>query len=335
MNVPLAEIGRSIRRVLIVVLSVSPISTFTCTSLAEGQQNAAPGSASQGSIREVVKDFVGRGPTISADGRFLAYAGSDNTIHVRELATGDDRRLSRLPTDTSRPNGRLTFSPDGKMVAWGWQEQPGGHPQLRVVSIDGAPLNIPYNSEQWPGLGPWGNWSVDGKQILALAIKVPLNVPFTRRIALVSVTDGAIRSLKTLPWEANPSGLSLSPDGRFIVYDYPDQEGSANRDIFMLPTDGSEAVPLVAQATDDHQPFFAPGGGGVLFLSRQPINPDRVAAWFVPVANGNTAGQPVLLNPDLGTNAAPIGFTQKGSFYYRRGAAILVMERFLPANTSR
>jgi Tol biopolymer transport system component len=280
-------------------------------------------------------NFVGRGPAVSFDGQYLAYAGTDNTVRIRDLGSGVDRPLTTVPADTSRPNGRFAFSPDGKMIAWGWQERPGDHPQLRLVSVDGSPLNIPYNRDEWPGVGPWGNWSSDGKQILTLDLKLPRIVPHTRRIALVSVTDGSIHSLKTLPWEANPSGLSLSPDGRHIVYDYPAVEGSTDRDVFILPTDGGEAVPLVARSADDHQPFFAPDGRGVLFLSQEPGNGSSGSAWFVPVANGKAAGQPELLNPDLGPDAIPIGFTRNGSFYYRRGAAILVMERFLPSRTSR
>jgi dipeptidyl aminopeptidase/acylaminoacyl peptidase len=214
------------------------------------------------------------------------------------------------------------------MVAWGWQERPDGHPQLRLVSIDGALLNIPYNRDQWPGVGPWG-WSADGKEILALAIK-SLNVPRTRLIALVSVTDGSIRTLKTLPWEVNPSGLNLSPDGRYVVYDYPVEEGSTDRDIFILPTDGSEDVRLVARAADDHQPFFTPDGRGVLFLSRPSPNAAGKGAWFVPVANGRAAGRPERLDLDLRPEDIPIGFTRNGSFYVRRGPAVIAIDRLLP-----
>lgn len=298
------------------------------TPIAGRHQNAASASPdTRRVIREALTGFDGRGPSISPDGRYLAYAGSDNAVHVRDLTNGVDRRLTPLPTDTSRPNGRFAFSPDGKVLAWGWQELPGAHPQLRLVSMDGSPLNIPYSRDQWPGVGPWGNWSSDGKEILTLAITFQRSIPHTRRIALVRVTDGSIRSVKTLPWEANPSGLSLSPDGRHIVYDYPAEEGSSDRDIFMLPTDGGEEVRLVARPADDRQPFFTPDGRGVLFFGN--------GAWLVPVAKGKAAGPPVLLNPDLGPDDAPIGFTRDGSFYYRQGAAILVMERFLPSGTSR
>jgi WD40 repeat protein len=319
----LAGTGSSSHRVHLAIIVLSSISIWT--SLAGRQENAAIVAAKQPIVREVVTDFTGRGAVVSLDGRYLAYAGTDNTVHIRVLASGVDRRLTPLPTDTSRPNGRLAFSPDGTMIAWGWQERPGDHPQLRLVTVEGSSLNIPYNRDEWPGVGPWGNWSTDGKQILTLAIKLPRSVPHTRRIALVSVTDGAIQSLKTLPWEADPSRLSLAPDGRYIVYDYPPEEGSTDRDIFMLPTDGSETVRLVGRAVDDHQPFFAPDGRGVLFLSQRPGNAGK-AAWFVPVANGKASGQPELLNADLGMDAAPIGFTRNGSFYYRRGSAILVME---------
>jgi len=325
--------GGIARQISVATIVVSSI--CTSTSVAHGQTKASTASAPGRVVREIVGNFVGRGPTISPDGRYLAYAGSDNTIHVRELATGVDRRLSALPTDTSRPNGRLGFSPDGKMVAWGWQEQPGGHPQLRVVSIDGAPVDIPYNREQWPAVAPWGDWSADGKQILTLAIVPPRGVPHTRRIALVSVADGLIRSLKTLPWEANPSGMSLSPDGRYVVYSYPVEERSSDRDIFLLPTDGREHVRLVTRVADDHSPFFTPDGRGVLFVSQHSGNPESSEAWFVPVENGKAAGPPRLINLDLRPDDTPIGFTRNGSFYYRRGAAILVIERFLPSGPSQ
>jgi Tol biopolymer transport system component len=310
-------------------------SIWSWTSVAGGQGGASPASVTRRIVREVVTDFVGRGPAVSADGRYLVYAGTDNTVRIRDLTSGVDRALTSVPTDASRPNGRFAFSPDGRVVAWGWQERPGDHPQLRLVSVDGAPLNIPYNRDEWPGVGPWGNWSADGKQIVALVIKFPRSVPHTRRIGLVSVTDGSIRSLKTLPWEANPYGLSMSPDGRYIAYDYPVEEGSTDRDIFMIPTDGSEDVRLVARVADDEQPFFTPDGRGVMFFSRPRGTSDSKGAWFVPVANGAAAGRPELLSPDLGPDAAPIGFTRDGSFYFRRRSAILVMEGFLPAGASR
>lgn len=314
-----------LNRCLTVMVVIAITSLVEAAALGGHQNAASPTPRIRGAVREVVTGFDGRGPSISPNGRYLAYAGSDNAVHVRDVTTGVDRRITPVPEDTSRPNGKLAFSPDGKRIAWGWQELPGAHPQLHLVSIDGSPLNIPYNREQWPGVGPWGNWSADGQQILTLAISFPRSVPHTRRIALVGVTDGAIRSVKTLPWEANPSGLSLSPDGRYIAYDYPVEEGSADRDIFLLPTDGGEQVRLVARPADDRQPFFTPDGRSVLFFGN--------GAWLVPIASGKAAGLPVLVHPDLGPDDAPIGFTQDGSFYYRRGATILAMERLLPPGT--
>jgi Tol biopolymer transport system component len=130
-------------------------------------------------------------------------------------------------------------------------------------------------------------------------------------MVLVSVADGSIRPFK--PYPGTPfSRLSLSPDARYVVYDYPAQGTSGQHDIFIVDTARGEETPLVRRASQDRNPFFTPDGTGVVFVSNEG---GSIGLWYQRVAQGQAQGSPVLLKSDLG-NPLGIGFTTNGTFYY-------------------
>ncbi len=106
--------------------------------------------------------------------------------------------------------------------------------------------------------------------------------------------------------------MSFSPDGRYIVYDFPPQQQSPDRDIFLLSTDASREIPLVQHAADDFVLGWAPDGNRVLFASDRMGTLD---AWVVPVVHGNPQGRPDLIKQGLG-RILPLGFAKNGSYYY-------------------
>ena len=61
--------------------------------------------------------------------------------------------------------------------------------------------------------------------------------------------------------------MSLSPDGRYIAYDFPQAEEGPERDIFLLASDGSREVPLVRHPAHEAGPMWTPDGSRVLFFS--------------------------------------------------------------------
>ena len=254
--------------------------------------------------------------SISPDGRHLVYVGGLDggrnqgigALYVRDLLSGLNRRLTTDSTNNIPP----VISPDGKLVAYGRTDGARRPADLRLITLDESVPPVFHQSDEWGRLSP-RDWSADGKQILALGIRIPSDTQ--THILLVSMADGSIRSLKT---HYNPgsliSGLRLSRDGRYVVYDYPARGDSGERDIFILSAEGGQEARLVTRAADDRDPFFTPDGTGVLFLSRSAPG-EPIGVWRQRVVDGRPQGLPELLRPDTGASR-PIGFTSNGSFYY-------------------
>jgi Tol biopolymer transport system component len=130
------------------------------------------------------------------------------------------------------------------------------------------------------------------------------------------VADGSVQVLKSLDsfhrdWFSH--NRSLSPDGRYVVYDRPVKDHGGASDIFILPTDGSgEEIPLVEHPADDCGPIWTPDGKGVIFVSDRSGTFD---AWLIQVVDGKPVGGLQLVKREVGA-MHPMGFTREGSLYY-------------------
>jgi len=278
----------------------------------------APGTADKSApaVRRVWEDadFVG---AASPDGRYVSFVDRETgDLAVHDLASGQSRRLTNMGpgTDVCGRAGASTFSPDGKQIAYGCiafdlgsQER---HLEVRIIPVeaDGAKPRILYRDESQEVilLDP-ADWSPDGKQILALA----RGKDGAHQIVLISVADGSRRVLKTLDWRY-PQKMAFSPDGRYIAYDFPPEQDSAQRDIFLLASDGSREIPLVQHPADDVLLGWAPDGKRLIFASDRG---DSWGAWAIRGADGKPEGTPELIKGDLG-RIRPLGFTRNGSYYY-------------------
>ncbi len=243
----------------------------------------------------------------SPDGRYLTYTDWDTgNLALLELATGHKRPLTRKRSWSE--SGEFAYSaavsPDGRWVAYQWFNK-NALGELHVIRLDGSGDRLLHAGNEG---GPLPKaWSPNGDRILA---------DFSRpdgssQIALIAVADGSVRVLKTLPW-GSLQGMSFSPDGRYIVYDFPPRRESPSRDIFVLSTDASREIPLVEHRADDFVLGWAPGGNHILFASDRMGTLD---AWVVPVADGKPQGPPRLVKQDLG-RIQPMGFAANGSYYY-------------------
>ncbi len=199
--------------------------------------------------------------SVSSDGRFLSYTAWDTgNLVMRDLQTGENRRLTnRGWPEFAFPS---TISPDGKQVAYGWTNHDGSC-DLRIINLDGSEPRVVYHDQKAVSVQP-RDWSPDGKDIVAAFWQQE----GTRQIALVSVADGSVRVLKSFDWRS-PRKMSFSPEGRFIAYDFPPLDGSANRDIFVLSADGRQEVPLVEHPANDLLLDWTPDGKRVLFASER------------------------------------------------------------------
>lgn len=248
---------------------------------------------------------VDRFGSVSSDGRYLAYADSNEDLTIRDLTTGTDQSLTRRPPG-ARTGGVLypTFSPDGKHIAF--VRARGFFHELCLIGRDGAGERTLFQDADVVVI-EIADWSPDGRSVLALLGKKN-NVS---EIALIGAGNGSVRILKTLDWLA-PSKMSFSPDGRYIAYDRQPRRDSTDRDVFVLAAGGGGERALIQHPSDDFLLGWAPDGKTILFGSDRAGSTD---AWSQPFAEKGSPGAPSLLKRNLG-KARPLGFSRDGSYYY-------------------
>jgi Tol biopolymer transport system component len=241
------------------------------------------------------------------DGHYLTLQDwpSEN-LAVRDLATGQKRRLTNKDPRSLEFAMHSVPSPDDKEAAYTWYNKDNFY-DLRIVGLDAPNPRVLYADAGLSYLDPV-DWSPDGRNILAIFYLKDKG----SQIALVSATDGTARILKTFEREA-PDRARFSPDGRYIAYDLPQQEGSSSHDIFLLPTEGEREIPLVQHAANDVVFDWTPDGKRLLFGSDRS---GTMGAWWIPIVDGKPDGTPELVKPDLGQDVRPLGFTRDGSYFY-------------------
>ncbi len=245
---------------------------------------------------------------ISPDGRYLSYVDwLPGKLAILEIATGKKQHLTKEGWSAGYPQ-TSRWSPDSKQVVYLWLPEDNGY-ELRIVGLDGSEPRILYRIEKEEWIEP-ADWSPDGKYILAKLFRKKGSC----ELGLISVADGSVRILKTLVYQApNLSFRALfSPDGRYIAYDFPQKEDAPEYDIFLLSIDGSREVPLTPHPDHDCLLGWAPDGENILFTSKRTGTMD---AWIIQVAKGEPQGAPQLVRRNIGS-IEPLGFTQKGSFYF-------------------
>jgi Tol biopolymer transport system component len=168
-------------------------------------------------------------------------------------------------------------------------------------------MRLLYHNDQVVYVQPF-DWSPDGQRLL-IVLAMPDG---THRIAIISIADGSVRILKTLDWR-QPITMNFSPDGRWIVYDLPQQDSGPERDLFLLAADGTRETPIVTHPADDFLLGWTPDKQTVLFASDRTGTP---GAWAIQVTEGKPVGPPRFVRGDLGWRVHPMGFSRAGALFY-------------------
>ncbi len=244
---------------------------------------------------------------VSADGRYIPYEAS-NGVWLHDLTTGEDRKVIDGKPGTEAA-GSPNLSPDGRLVAYWWWG-PGGTNELRIAGVTGSDVRVLMKDQRTPPLPK--AWSPDGQGILILQ----RNAAGDFSLAVVSVADGAVRMLTTKDYFSNGC---FSPDSRFVVAYRGSFKGGqfvrAAGGLVLLPVDGSAPIPLFESPATNWNPFWAPDGRSIVFLSDRS---GTVDLWSVRMSGNRPQGDPELVMHEAGMmDADPIGFTRDGLFYYK------------------
>ena len=250
-------------------------------------------------------------PSISADGRLVAYAsnrsGDGNLdIYVQQVGGGASIRLTNDPADDREP----AVSPDGTLVAFRSDRNPRG---IYVVAALGSGARL---------LGPDGfapRFSPDGTSIVYWTGQwlAPRSVGAVRQVFVMPAAGGApvqvgkdLASAGDVVW--SPDGKAMLAYGRRVITG-PDPAP----DWWWIPTDGGASVATGVYArlrasgievgVTDIQPY--PGSwttDGVIFTA-QLKGADGRGLWRVPLdlRSGRVIGSPVQLTNDTTIDAFP------------------------------
>lgn len=255
--------------------------------------------------------------SISHDARFVTYVRYEQNqgpaLMMHDVIGGSDVRLSDAES-TGSP-GRAIFSPDSKHVAFNWAS--GSLDEIRVIDLSGPTPGAPRvlvrpqadTQSIWPG-----HWSSDGKWIAAIVLKQDR----TGHIALISVQDGTIRSLKSLDfgrlWSFDSSHLFFSPDNRYLAYCRLDLANWTSSAWLITVASGDEAA-AVMRSADDKPAGWTPDGSRLLFMSRRN---GALGLWAQRVELGRPTGVPEAVVSSFEPNHVHsyLGPSRSGDVYF-------------------
>ncbi len=140
-----------------------------------------------------------RGLTFAPDGKSLYYGQqekntSENILYQKPLQGGEGKRL------LAGVDSAVTFSPDGKQIAFVRESQSKGKSSLVIANADGSGerILITRNMPDYYAVeGP--SWSPDGTMLAAAAATAQPTFHF--QIMMVRVDNGAETPIGTQPWE--------------------------------------------------------------------------------------------------------------------------------------
>jgi Tol biopolymer transport system component len=252
--------------------------------------------------------------SISPDGRHLTFV-SERNLAVRDLTTGESRRLTNLSVEAGAFVELSVFSPDGMEIAYSRMNSDRTW-DLCVIGLDGAGNRVLVHLDKMDPYENWvcpAGWSPDGQKILAGFARTEAAGP-VGEIAFVSVADGSVQIVRPTEEIAKSSltGMRLSPDGRYIAYHAAAAEGSPN-DIYLLSSNGGSDYPVICDPSNDFAPAWTPEGKRLLFVSDRRNGP---GFWMIEISDGKPQGSPTPAKSDIGGFERSIGFTREGAYFY-------------------
>jgi Tol biopolymer transport system component len=220
---------------------------------------------------------------------------------------GSERRVD---ADLPMAPGDVTFSPDGRHLAFG-----AGLPPFEDVYVHDFAQDLTSRLTTSRASDTRPSWMPDGRVAFVSDREGPDGVR-TRAIYAVPV-DGSARPSLVVKTERFVQQASWRPDGLMIFREgYSD--GGTMRDIFLRSPGDTVNRPFLVDSRDEHSPEFSPDGQWVVYASAE--RGDAESRIYVRALDGSGGRIPISAEPAISPLWAPDG----RSLYYRSASGMLV-----------
>ena len=211
-------------------------------------------------------------PAWSPDGKRITFVSYRNLKQIPKrgilrgeiyLMDADGSNPINLTQSVDRPDGRSSWSPDGKQIAFTsaelFNKDTLANSDIWVMDADGA---NPRNLTNHDALDQTPDWSPDGN-----------------RIAFSSSRDGNWEIYVMNPDGTNPINLTnhpardgrpdWSPDGQQIAFT---SDRDNNLEIYLMNADGTNPINLTQHPAEDDRSSWSPDGTRIAFESYRDEN---------------------------------------------------------------
>jgi eukaryotic-like serine/threonine-protein kinase len=160
-------------------------------------------------------------PNCSPDGKFVVYVD----------VSGNSTRVMRVDVDGGTPTAvskeelfAPVISPDGNSVACAYQPEPGKHPNLAIVGLDGGEIRNVYDlpqEVQYAFNSDGGQklaWTKDGRAILYPIRKDGVVTLWAQPVGPQGSAPSVAKQVMNLGPDFQWGAYTLSPDGKQIIY---------------------------------------------------------------------------------------------------------------------
>ncbi len=253
----------------------------------------------------------------SPDGKFIAFIDWNSgyaDLWIQEVAYGKTRYLTRPRSEEdSMANAYDSrWSPDGRRLAYYWENDEHSYVDLRVIGLEESRPRTLHRGGYGKGWVSPLDWSPDGKNILVI-----LRQGDSVQFGLVPLDGGELQIIKTfvdIKRTNNPTCALFSPDGQTIAFDSQQGKDVVNHDLYLLALDSGQERAVASHPSHDYLLGWAPDGRSLIFASDRA---GTVDLWTIPVQDGKPTGTPSLAIKNIGY-IKPLGVTGQGTLYFNR-----------------